>query len=339
MCDPHFEHLRSQGFAVRPARLEDVPAAVVMFNAAEASQFGVAPYTVERYLQEWQAPGFDLDEDTRLVFSPGGKLVGCAEVWTLGDPPVHPWIWGRVDPGWEGNGIGSAMLAWSLNRSLAALQRVPNGARVAPRVGTRPGHTPSTALFEDFGFSLVRTNWIMKIDLEPPPASPVWPRGIRLVPYRHPQDLEAVYRCSRDAFSDHWGYVDVPFRKGLELFRHASTVLRPVEPDLWFVAMGGKEIAGISLCRRRSDDDPEMGWVDTLGVRRAWRRRGLGQALLLHSFHALRHDGALRAGLGVDSGSLTGATRLYKRAGMGVSREIAQYELELRPGEELGTHA
>jgi ribosomal protein S18 acetylase RimI-like enzyme len=82
-----------------------------------------------------------------------------------------------------------------------------------------------------------------------------------------------------------------------------------------------------------------MGWVEILGVRKLWRRRGLGLALLLHSFHALRQNGALRAGLGVDSGSLTGATRLYKRAGMSVSREIALYELELRPREELGTHA
>jgi GNAT superfamily N-acetyltransferase len=133
--------------------------------------------------------------------------------------------------------------------------------------------------------------------------------------------------------------VDVPFEQGLDVFRHLNTALRPVEPDLWFLAMDGKEMAGISICRRRSDDDPEMGWVEILGVRKLWRRRGLGLALLLHSFHALRQNGALRAGLGVDSGSLTGATRLYKRAGMSVSREIALYELELRPREELGTHA
>ncbi len=339
MSDPHFEHLRNQGMTVRPARLEDVPASVVMFNAAETSQFGVAPYTVERYLQEWQAPGFDLDQDTRLILSPDGKLVGCAEVWTLADPPIHPWIWARVDPEWEGRGLGCAMMAWSLTRSLAALARVPRGARVAPRVGTRPGHAPSTALFEHFGFSLVRMTWMMKVDLAAPPASPVWPSGIHLAPYRNPQDLQAVYRCCRDAFRDHWGSVDVPFEQGLDLFRHQNTVLHPVESDLWFLAMDGNEMAGISVCRRQSNDDPEMGWVEILGVRKPWRRRGLGLALLLHSFHALRQCGARRAGLGVDAGSLTGATRLYARAGMSVSREVALYELELQPGEELGTHA
>jgi ribosomal protein S18 acetylase RimI-like enzyme len=82
-----------------------------------------------------------------------------------------------------------------------------------------------------------------------------------------------------------------------------------------------------------------MGWVDVLGVRRKWRQRGLGLALLLHSFAALRRMGAERVGLGVDSGSLTGATRLYTRAGMKLDREVALYELELRPGRELGTQA
>ncbi len=339
MSDPHFEHLRSQGWVVRPARLEDVPTSIVMFNAAETDLFGAGPYSAERYVQEWQAPGFNLDLDTRLILSPDGKPVGCAEVWTLADPPVHPWIWARVDPACEGRGFGSALMAWALTRAMESLRRVPPDARVAPRVGTRPGHLPSTALFEDFGFSLARTSWRMAIDLAAPPLQPAWPPGIRLRPYRHPQDLEPVYRCVRDSFRDHWGYVDVPFEQGLALFRHSNTVLHPVEPDVWFVAMDGKQIAGVSLCRRQADDDPEMGWVDTLGVRRPWRRRGLGLALLLHSFHALRQMGAARAGLGVDSGSLTGATRLFARAGMSVSRELALYELELRPGRELGTQA
>jgi hypothetical protein len=40
-------------------------------------------------------------------------------------------------------------------------------------------------------------------------------------------------------------------------------------------------------------------------------------------------------GLGVDADSLTGATRLYEKAGMHVVRELATYEKELRAGEEL----
>jgi mycothiol synthase len=39
--------------------------------------------------------------------------------------------------------------------------------------------------------------------------------------------------------------------------------------------------------------------------------------------------------LGVDSQNLTGATRLYEKAGMQIKRQYDQYEIELRPGREL----
>jgi hypothetical protein len=39
----------------------------------------------------------------------------------------------------------------------------------------------------------------------------------------------------------------------------------------------------------------------------------------------------------VDAASITGATRLYERAGMHVFRAWDIYEKELRPGEELST--
>jgi mycothiol synthase len=327
--------LREQGLAIRAARLDDLPRAIEMFNLAETELIGTCMWTAERYQQEWKFPGFDLDEDTRLVLAPDGSPVGCAEVWTLLDPPVHPWMWSRIHPSWRGQGIGTGLLAWSLTRALQAIGRVPLQARFAPRVAAPLGHEPSVALFRDFGFEPVRHSWTMTIDLGVPPPDAAWPPGIRLHLFRHPQDLRAVYTATIDAFRDHWGFVEVPFEQGFRQWTHASVELRPFDPSLWFIAFDGEEIAGIALCRAHADDDPEMGWVDTLGVRRPWRKRGLGLALLLHAFSALRATGARRAGLGVDAASLTGATRLYTRAGMHVLRESTSFELELRPGEEL----
>jgi hypothetical protein len=43
--------------------------------------------------------------------------------------------------------------------------------------------------------------------------------------------------------------------------------------------------------------------------------------------------------LGVDAQSLTGATRLYERAGMRVVRESREYELLIRDGRDLRTLA
>jgi ribosomal protein S18 acetylase RimI-like enzyme len=103
--------------------------------------------------------------------------------------------------------------------------------------------------------------------------------------------------------------------------------------------MDGNEIAAVCLCRPTSHDDPDMAWVNTLGVRRPWRRQGLALALLHDTFGHFYRDGQKRVGLGVDASSLTGATRLYEKAGMHVSRQYDTYEKELRSGRDLSTQS
>jgi ribosomal protein S18 acetylase RimI-like enzyme len=103
-----------------------------------------------------------------------------------------------------------------------------------------------------------------------------------------------------------------------------------------FLAMDGDEIAGISLCKSENELG---GWVDSLGVRRLWRRKGIGLALLHHTFGEFYRRGISNVSLAVDAQSLTGATRLYERAGMHVVRQYNDYEKELRAGKELSTQS
>jgi mycothiol synthase len=103
--------------------------------------------------------------------------------------------------------------------------------------------------------------------------------------------------------------------------------------------MDGDQVAAACLCRSQHGDDETMGWVSTLGVTRAYRRRGLGLALLRHAFEELRSRGKTSVGLGVDASSLTGATKLYEKVGMYVSERIDVYEKELRPGIVYGTQS
>jgi ribosomal protein S18 acetylase RimI-like enzyme len=72
-------------------------------------------------------------------------------------------------------------------------------------------------------------------------------------------------------------------------------------------------------------------------VRRPWRKRGLGLALLNHSFGEFYRRGYRRVGLGVDAQNLTGALRLYEKAGMRAdpARRFSVYEKELRLGVDL----
>ena len=58
---------------------------------------------------------------------------------------------------------------------------------------------------------------------------------------------------------------------------------------------------------------------------------------LYHSFGEFYRRGVHKVSLGVDSQSLTGATRLYERAGMHIELSYDAYEKELRPGVDLST--
>ena len=328
------------GFTVRGARLEDVEPALKLFNLWSQSVIQDDEITdVQAIRNEWMSPGFDPDGDIRLVFAPSGEMVGYIEVWTIAKPPVHPWIWGRVHPDYESLGIGTWMLKWGEERAMRALKNVPDGLRFAPRVGIYSNADKSKKLFEDMGYGYIRSSYRMRIDMDGPVPEPVWPEGITLRTY-HPQtDAEAVYRAEIESFRDHFGFVEEPFEEGFKRFRHFMIDYEGFDPTLWFLAMDGEEIAGISLCRPKSYDDPDLGWVGTLGVRRNWRKRGIGLALLRHSFNELYRRGKRKVGLGVDAENLTGALHLYENAGMHVHNAFDLYEKELRAGTEISVQS
>jgi ribosomal protein S18 acetylase RimI-like enzyme len=81
---------------------------------------------------------------------------------------------------------------------------------------------------------------------------------------------------------------------------------------------------------RLADHEPGLGWIRILGVLPEYRRRGLGQALLRHSFGEFARRGANAVGLGVDAENPTGAVRVYERAGMRVERTNLLFEKEQR---------
>lgn len=62
-------------------------------------------------------------------------------------------------------------------------------------------------------------------------------------------------------------------------------------------------------------------YVAGLGVRRAWRGRGLARALLGHTVTRAWQAGLPRIALGVDASRPTGATALYR--GVGMTTELA----------------
>src|SRR6266540_3158545 len=329
-----------EGFTARGATMNDLESAMAMFNRWSNSVIGQDEITdAEAIGIEWKSPGFDPAEDIRLVFAANGKLAGYIEVWTTMKPPVHPWMWGRVDPNYEDKGVGTWMLQWAEGRAMRALNEVPAELRFAPRVGTYREAEKAKKLLEKMGYRHLRSSYHMRINLDAPVPEAEFPEGIMLRTFNPETDAEAVYRADTDAFRDHFGFVEPPFEEGFKRFKYFMINYEGFDPSLWFLAMDGDEIAGVNLCRPRTYDDPDLGWVGSLGVRRPWRKRGIGLALLRHSFNEFYRRGKRKVGLGVDAQNLTGALRLYENAGMHVHQAFDLYEKELRPGKEISVQS
>jgi GNAT superfamily N-acetyltransferase len=333
----HWKDLKDD-FSVRPPTMDDVESAVDLFNQCSMDMIGVRDFTAHEVSLDWQSPGFNLAEDARAVFNLDGELVGLTQVWMDSHLPVHPFVMGRVRPDHENRGLGTQMFEWAVDRSKDAIARVPENARVAINAYAIASHKPSKKLLEDNGMNIFRHSWQMVIDLEDEIPEPEWPEGLVLRPYDHEIHGEEVYRADYESFRDHFGFVEEPFEEGYPRWLHSMIQDEHYDPTLWYLAFDGDQIAGGSISRPVSWEDPDAGWVRSLFVRRPWRRKGIALALLHHTFHEFRKRGKIRVGLGVDAGNLTGATGLYKKAGMQIKRQYDRFELELRPGIELSNN-
>ena len=327
---------RDNGLAARPARMEDAAAVTEVLNACAIELIGHPTWETAELALEWQSPTLDLAKDSLLVETADGRVVGYADVWDQ-EPHVRIYSMGRVHPAFRGRGIGTLLGRWLEERARRSVEAAPAGSRVTLLQHTLVSDAPALELLRGTGFEVIRYSYQMKIEMEGPPPEPVAPAGILIRPFVRHEEEEAVLRADEEAFKDHWGYVERPFEDGLKETLYWMENDPHFDPSLWFVAMDGDEIAGVALCYPRQVEDPEMGWVSSLGVRRRWRRQGLGLALLRHSFGEFYRRGKRSVGLGVDAQSLTGATRLYERAGMHVQRQYANLEKELRAGAELST--
>jgi mycothiol synthase len=240
------------------------------------------------------------------------RIVGCADR-RREEVRDRCWLDVRVHD-------GEAELAAQMLRDIEqrAAPDVDPGARAMTYVASVDD--TMRGVVEAAGYRLIRSSYHMEIELDDL-SEPVWPDGLEVTTFDSEQDEVVVHATVQESFRDHWEHIDRP----LEEWRAFMIESPGFDPSFWFIAREGGEVAGVSLCRVHWSGDPEHGYVGTLGVRRPWRKRGLGLALLQHSFAEMRRRGMTRASLGVDAENLTGAVGLYERAGMSVERRFDGY--------------
>jgi mycothiol synthase len=310
--------------SLRPVQWADLNAvAKLIYDVCEADGDVTVATTPEELANEWKKEGFNLERDTFLVETKDGRVVGYEE---FGNEVEHVQLYsdGYVHPEFKGLGIGTTLLRAVEVRAREDMKLADPDSRIFIRSTIDNKDEQGHSLHQTEGYVSIRYHWRMEIKLQEPPPAVTLPDGIELRPFVKDEHAVAVWQALNESFRDHWGSHDVTF----EEFVHNRFQPTKYDPTLWAVAWDGNEVAGFSINRFRMG----IGWIGTLGVRRPWRKKGLGLTLLQYSFGEFYKRGTTTIGLGVDASNPTGATRLYQRAGMYVASEFATYEKELRAG-------
>jgi mycothiol synthase len=240
----------------------------------------------------------------------GGELVAAGVLVRHGGVPQFGAV---VRPDRRGEGIGGALLE-------LAEEAARGSASKALRAGVLGEDDAGARLLTSRGYRDVRHYFTMVIPLDAETPEPEMPDGITLGTFEL-YEAEAFHAALNDAFADEWGWRAMPFEEWRKLRLDAPDF----DPTMWFVARDGEELAAAARCEELFGG----GYVGAIGVRPAWRRRGIALALLHHAFAEFRKRGAPHVKLDVDSENPTGATKLYERAGMSVESEDIVFERAL----------
>jgi ribosomal protein S18 acetylase RimI-like enzyme len=308
-----------EGFRIRPPTLQDVPGLAAVLLADDLLDTGASDYDESFVRDQWATPGFDPAQDSWLVLEPAGGVVAAANVMPDGRERVKSW--GVVHPGYRGLGIGSALLDLMEARADQRLAGVA-GATFHHSINDVDGAARAMVLAR--GYSFVRSFRHMQIDLDGSRAPGEPPEGIAIRGIEPDVDLARAHAVLVEAFREEWGYREIPY----EEWRELEVEIPGFDPGLWLLATEGEEPVGALNAIVWGD----RGWVGELGVRRAWRGRGIGAALLRRSFATFAERGLSRVMLNVDFENPTGAMALYEKVGMRAVRGFDVYERPIPQG-------
>lgn len=308
----------------RPMTLEDAPALYRLVEAiehADGNRSRTAPDEVRETLEgEWK----DLAADTLVGVDGEGvfRAYALVEVRPGDQRTVRAFLRGGVHPAWRGRGVGPAVLAWMEGRGRQMLAATGKDAPGRLAVYVDEHQRDQRRLYAAAGFSPVRWYSQMRRDLaDPVPDAPA-PAGLRLVPWSEELD-DAVRLAHNEAFLDHWGTEP----QTPETWRGHQSGFAPAWSFVALDPSGGNGapagaapvVAGYLVSGRYEQDWPVLGYTcgytDLLGVRPAYRGRGLAVTLLAAAMRAYRADGMQYAALGVDTANPSGAHTLYRRLG------------------------
>lgn len=279
---------------IRPAAINDFSAVLTLIAPQLTADFRGITFTAADLTARWQT--LTLETDTWLALRADGTAVAYLD---LTDNRTMPLLFLANTAAAD---VGVHLL------QLAGASVVSGGSLIAQ---ISESNQTLQHVYARAGYQRGLTFSNMEIVMTSPPPPPYWPEGIVVRPYDPDKDAYATYVADEEASQDKGYHRPLSFTEWRQRLR---LVQDDFDPAWWFLAWAGAEIAGVSL--GLAVHGLNTGWIDHLGVRRPYRRQGLGKALLRHSFAHFYRGGFKKVMLNVDSASLTNAPRLYESVGM-----------------------
>ncbi|MFI8823918.1 GNAT family N-acetyltransferase [Streptomyces sp. NPDC053431] len=309
------------GYAFRPyhGQADDGAMAAVRLGCAERDRID-ARSVVEGLptAAEIADASAKLDDPSRnqVLVEHNGGVVGYSTIrwWQERDGTRLYLHRGYLLPEHRGQGIGSAMLNWAESRVHRLVQQHGTAQTAVLGANAMASEQDATELLLDAGYRRVFSLVELELaDLRQLPDGKPLPAGIRVGPI-DPNSYRAAWKTVVDsyagaAFTERWTF---------------ESFLATADPACWRAAWDGEHMAGVALCSIRRQD-PNVGEVEELSVRKESRRLGLGRTLLLEGLRCLRDHGAQTARLYTGTANPYRSYDLYESVGFRRQNEHVRY--------------
>jgi ribosomal protein S18 acetylase RimI-like enzyme len=311
------------GYTARRPTLEDAAPLLTVAHAAERDALGRDDSTLAEVRELLSSKRTPPETDHWLVESGSGPVAWGMVTDDYGGEQIDLDVF--ADPRHPG-AIGELLLDVLLDR-VRELARVRENAEVTVGAGVIIGDEPYAAALRARGFVAERRFNRLRIDFDGGFPVPSAPAGVALEGFDAGSDRDWAdwHEILFASFADHWGFEEVSFGA----WREAIAAEEDPEFARWrFATVDGRR-AGICQASGRFVSEGG-GWIRYLGVMSYARGRGIGRYLLESALASYAADGRSWAGLGVDTGNVSGALRLYESAGMRPWMQIDAFRRRIR---------
>jgi mycothiol synthase len=319
-------------YTYRAGTKADIEGFYKVYRTESIESYGNFAMSLEEVAAELDFPNFDMAQHTQYVFDETGEMVAYAELRVWREIPVRPRLNVYVVPEHRGKGIGSRLTEWGIKQSEVFIPQVPENARVVLQAFSNM--EDGQKLLEDFGFELIRQAYVMSIALNQDLPKATFAPNFRLVRMSEHPVLADFVRIYQETFKDHRGGMEESLEAGLERWKRIIE-MGDFPPENFVLVKDGDEDAAVLIMANKSEEDPDKGYIEIVGVMPKYRRQGLASQLLYLAFEHFSKMGKTKAGLSVDGSSLTKAHEVYLKAGMNIDMIYNAYDFEIREGVEL----